>query len=33
VRGVSFTGQSKNIPIEKAVYGERQIMIKNYAIQ
>ncbi len=33
VRGVSFTGQSKNFPSEKAVDGERQIIIKNYAIQ
>ena len=32
-RDVSFTGQSKNFPIEKAVYGERQIIIKNYAIK
>ena len=33
VRGVSFTGQSKNFPSEKAVDGERQIIIKNYATQ
>jgi hypothetical protein len=33
VRGVSFTDQPKNFPSEKAVDGERQIRIKNYAIQ
>jgi hypothetical protein len=29
VRGVSFTGQPKNFPIEKAVSGERQIISKT----
>ncbi len=33
VRGVSFTGQSKNFPIEKAVSGESQIISKNSATQ
>jgi len=33
VRGVSFPGQPKNFPSEKAVDGERQIISKNDAIQ